>query len=127
MVRDLRINIRVNELEDDELQKRADKAHLRKASYCRWYLFNTQFFTSAAAPIERISRGIPKRIASQQTTDAVKSTIHRQEVMEEMKRVFRKGLVLKKVTEEMKSEVLRNRKKEEFQPKIDIMKLNPPK
>lgn len=123
-VRNLRINIRVNEEEYNEIKKRADEAHLKKASYCRWFLFKSRFFTSSSAPIERISRGIPKRIASQQTTNAVKSTIHNQEVMIEMKQVFNEGLKLVKVTEEMKVEVFENRKKEEFLP---LKKLNPPK
>ncbi|MDH3324156.1 MAG: hypothetical protein OEL89_00795 [Candidatus Peregrinibacteria bacterium] len=121
------VGIRVNEIEKEELARRAKEQHLKLSSYCRWFLFSRQFFEGTnEIRIERISRGIPKRLASQQATDAVKHTLRQKEVMAEMKQVFKEGLKLEHVSNEMKKQVLKNRELEPFNPHLTLENLNPP-
>jgi len=128
MPRDMIIAMRVNEFERDELRERAEKEHLQVSSYCRCFLFNSGFFVNqTTTPIERISRGIPRRIASQQTTNAVKHTLRQREVMGELNKVFNEGLALIHVTDDMKDQIRENRLIDEYDPSIKLSKLNPPK
>jgi len=93
VARELIIGIRVSEMEKKELQKRADNAHLKLSSYARWFLFNAGLFVqSKGEPIERISKGVPKRIV---TSHTVKQMSSKKEVMAEMKAIFEEGVQLK--------------------------------
>jgi len=80
--------------------------------------------------IERVSRGIPKRLASQQTTDAVKHTLRLQEVMQEMKQVFTEGLKLEKLDmNQVRKEIKENREKgpTKYFNEIRLEQLKPPR
>jgi len=110
MNRDNVIGIRFNDDELAELKERAELHHLKLSSYCRWFLFNAGLFVqSKGEPIERISKGIPKRIQSEHK---IKDVNAKKEVMAEMKEIFNKGVKLKKVSVMEKVEVIQNREKD---------------
>ncbi len=127
MVRENTIGVRLNDDEVQELKDRAEQHHLKLSSYCRWFLFNAGLFVqSKGEPIERISRGIPKRIQSEHKI----MDLHiKKEVMNEMKNVFENGIKLKKVKLSEINLIIENRKKtpEITLDELKFKRLSPPK
>lgn len=109
-----------------EIERRAREQHLSIGTYIRHYLFNNHA-VMAPSPIEPVRSGVPKRIVSSQIVHAIKRQDRMGEVLKEMEELFKKGLKLKEVTEEMKMEVHENRLKEEYKPVKNIKELHPPK
>lgn len=123
MPRNIAVKVSFNYDEWNEIQERADNEHLALASYIRRYLFDHRE-VMRTMPVEPVRSGIPKRIVSSQIVHAIKRQDRMGEVLKEMEELFKKGLKLKEVTEEMKMEVHENRKKEEYKP---IKELHPPR
>jgi hypothetical protein len=125
MVRELTIGIRVDEKEKEELQKRADNAHLKLSSYARWFLFSSEIMFTER-PIERVRNGIPKRLVSKQITNAVMQTNKGKEVIAEMKAIFEEGLQLVKLNKkELEKQLELNRKVGPIKSLAEL-KLKPP-
>lgn len=123
MVRNIAVKVSLDYEEWNEIRARANKEHLSLASYIRRYLFDHQE-AMMPSPIEPVRSGIPKRIVSSQIVHAIQRQDKMGEVLKEMESLFKKGLKLKEVTEEMKMEIYENRKKEEYKP---IKELHPPR
>jgi len=125
MVRNIHVGMRFDYEEYSEIKKRADQEHLNVGTYIRHFLFDHHGFYEPQ-PIEPVRSGVPKRIVSSQIVHAIKRQDRMGEVLKEMENLFSKGLKLKEVTPEMKAQVYKNRKMEEYKPKI-IEELHPPK
>ena len=132
MGRDKIIGIRFNETELTQLNERAEKHHLKLSTYIRFHLFNAGFFVREM-PIESITSGVPKRIASLQITEAVAKTNKMHDIFIELKEEFSKGLNLKKVTKNDLEQVKENRNLKpkvlwsEIEAKKKLNELKPPK
>jgi len=123
--RDNHVGIRFSDEEIAKLKERADKQHLKLASYCRWYLFHSGFVISknTEVPIERISHGVPKRIDRVHT---VKEMNAKKEVMREMKQAFEQGITLTKLDmSAVRKEIETNREKEpeKYLEELKVVKL----
>lgn len=115
MVRNIHVGMRFDYEEYKEIEERAEKEHLNIGTYIRHYLFNNKGFFQPLIS-EPVRSGIPKRLVSSEIVHAIKRQDKMGEVLKEMEELFKKGLRLEPVTEEMKLEVYKNRKLKELHP-----------
>lgn len=109
-----RYSIRFTESQFEKLSKRASESDMNLAEYIRFFLFARRL---SDIPIEK------KRIDVKKIKKNLPNTPQGQVLME-LKSIFQKGLELIEVSDEMKNEVLENRKKPPLQP---IKKPSPPR